>query len=93
MPAIHENESNVIAILAPRDHMLYGFHRCHHVVAGAIALGCFPLQHHLPGPVHTGLFVEDRRAGEVAARLFQLTPAPGSNAYVCMQTKTVGVGA
>lgn len=46
---------------------LHEFHRCHHQMAGAIALGGLELHHHLPRAVHTTAVTGDHRAGDVAA--------------------------
>ena len=57
-----------------RGQALHEFHRLHHVVAGAIAPRRLEFQHHLPGAVDTEPLVGDRRAGDIAAQLFEPLP-------------------
>ena len=76
-----------------RGQTLHELHRCHHVVAGAIAPRRLELQHDLPGAVHTEPLIGNRRAGDIAAQLLQPTPVIGRATHAGVQAETVGVGA
>jgi hypothetical protein len=62
------------------------------MVAGAIVPRRLELQDDVPGAIHTEPLVGNRRAGDVAAQLFESTPVIGCNVHPGMQTEAVGIG-
>ena len=75
-----------------RGQALHEFHRCHHVVAGAVAPRRLELQH-LSSTVQAQALVGNRRAGDVTAQLLQPLPVTGCATHPCVQAEPVGVGA
>jgi hypothetical protein len=59
----------------------------------SVAPRCLQLQHHLPCRVALHPFVGQRRAGDVAAQLFQRSAIVRRAAHCGVQAETVGVGA
>ena len=72
---------------------LHEFERRHYDVARTIAIGCFQLEHHLPGAVDTQALIGEGRARDVAAQLLKVAALIGGAAHPRMQPETVGVGA
>ena len=79
---------------APQRHQpLHEPQRRRHLVRGDVARGCLELQHALPGGVALHAFVGQRRAGDVATKLFQRLAVVRRAAHSGVQAETLHVGA
>ena len=76
-----------------RGEALQELQRRHHDMGGAVLIGALQLQHHLPVAVAFEPFVGNRRAGDVAAQVFERLALIGAATHRRVQAKAVRVGA